>query len=310
MSRTLPPRQCFTLLEAAINYYERHIGDYLKDTAHLSLLEHGVYARLLDVYYTREGGIPDREAARLIGARSKDEREALAAVLEEFFTLVDGVHVQDRCEREVARFQDKQRKAKASADARWSKAPEQSERNANADANASPDAMRTHTEGNAPRARPQTPDTKHQTPEDRGPRQSATGAPDPVEIVGDAKPTRAGELCRLMKAEGIQATNPGHPDLLALIAAGVTDDEIRGAARGAAGKGDPFAYALAALTKQRQRAAATTLHAGPLPPTETAYQRSQRERMQQVVPSIAAKAPGAINPNPMEVLDGLIKRIG
>jgi hypothetical protein len=138
----------------------------------------------------------------------------------------------------------------------------------------------------------------------------AGAGPDLAEIVGDAKPTRAGELCRLMKAEGIQATNPGHPDLLALIAAGVTDDEVRGAARGANGKGDPFAYALAALTKQRQRAAAVQLHAGPLPPTETAYQRSQRERMQQVVPNIAAKAPGAINPNPMEVLDGLIKRIG
>ena len=163
-----------------MNYYERHIGDYLKDTAHLSLLEHGVYARLLDVYYTREGGIPDREAARLIGARSKDEREALAAVLEEFFTLVDGVHVQDRCEREVARFQDKQRKAKASADARWSKAPEQSERNANADANASPDAMRTHTEGNAPRARPQTPDTRHQAPEEKKTPHTPQGVAEPA----------------------------------------------------------------------------------------------------------------------------------
>ena len=46
-----------------MNYYKRHIGDYLKDTAHLSLLEHGVYARLLDVYYTRETAIPDDQAA-------------------------------------------------------------------------------------------------------------------------------------------------------------------------------------------------------------------------------------------------------
>ena len=34
-----------------MNYHKRHIGDYLKDTAHLSLLEH-VYARLLDVRTT------------------------------------------------------------------------------------------------------------------------------------------------------------------------------------------------------------------------------------------------------------------
>lgn len=147
-----------------MNYVERHIGDYLKDTAHLSLLEHGVYTRLMDVYYTREGAIPEADAARLIGARSKDERAALKAVLAEFFTLVDGAHRQDRCEREIARFQDKQRKAKASAEARWAKPETQTEGNANASANASPDAMRTHTEGNAPRARPQSPVTSHQSP--------------------------------------------------------------------------------------------------------------------------------------------------
>ena len=84
-----------------VNFYKRHIGDYLKDTAHLSLLEHGVYTRLLDVYYTRESGIPDDQASRLIGARSKDECAALKIVLGEFFKLVDGMWMQDRCEREI-----------------------------------------------------------------------------------------------------------------------------------------------------------------------------------------------------------------
>ena len=144
-----------------MNYFEKHIGDYLKDTSHLSLLEHGVYNRLFDVYYTREGGIPDDQAARLIGARSKDERAALTSVLAEFFTLVDGVWTQVRCDAEIDRFKDKQRKAKASADARWAHI----ERNANA----SPNAMRTHSEGNAPRARPQTPDTRHQEEKENPP---------------------------------------------------------------------------------------------------------------------------------------------
>ncbi len=141
-----------------MNYYERHIGDYLKDTAHLSLLEHGVYTRLMDVYYTREGAIPAAEVARLVGARSKDEREALQAVLGEFFQLADGAHTQARCDREIARFKDKQAKAKRSADARWAKPEAHTEGNADA----SPDAMRTHSEGNAPRARPQSPDTSNQ----------------------------------------------------------------------------------------------------------------------------------------------------
>lgn len=83
------------------NWYKRHIGDYMKDAGHLSLLEHGVYSRLLDVYYSREAPIPDDQAARLIGARSKEEREALAYVLQEFFTLVDGAWQQARCGREL-----------------------------------------------------------------------------------------------------------------------------------------------------------------------------------------------------------------
>jgi uncharacterized protein YdaU (DUF1376 family) len=165
-----------------VNYYERHIGDYLKDTAHLSLLEHGVYTRLLDVYYTRETGIPDDQAARLVGARSKEEREALRAVLAEYFVLADGMHTQARSDREIARFQDKQRKAKAAADARWS----ESGRNANAFPSADAKPMRTHTERNATRARPQSPDTKPQTPNPEHSVPDGTGAgapPAPADVI-------------------------------------------------------------------------------------------------------------------------------
>lgn len=138
-----------------MNYYERHIGDYLKDTAHLSLLEHGVYTRLLDVYYTREGSLPDDQVARLVGARGKDELKALRAVLEEFFIDTPAGWTQARCDREIARYQDKQNKARRSADARWNAQRSLSDGNANA----STDAMRTHSEGNAPSN--QTPDTRH-----------------------------------------------------------------------------------------------------------------------------------------------------
>ncbi|WP_353233351.1 DUF1376 domain-containing protein [Diaphorobacter ruginosibacter] len=161
-----------------MNYYERHIGDYLKDTAHLSLLEHGVYTRLMDVYYTREAAIPDDQAARLVGARSIEEREALQVVLEEFFTRSEQGWVQQRCEREIERYLDKQTKAKRSASARWGAKPSQSEGNADASAGdmrtqceriptAYTDDEPTHSERNAngmhraPVPRLQSPDTNH-----------------------------------------------------------------------------------------------------------------------------------------------------
>ncbi len=90
-----------------MNYYARHIGDYLKDTCHLSLLEHGIYCRLMDVYYSREGGLPQTDVARFIGVRSKDERAALDVVLQDFFVLQDGIYTHARCEREIARYQQK-----------------------------------------------------------------------------------------------------------------------------------------------------------------------------------------------------------
>jgi len=90
-----------------LNYYKRHIGDYMKDASHLTLLEHGVYTRLMDVYYTRESGIPVDQAARLVGARSKDELAALAQVVGEFFTVVDGCYTQSRCARVIAEMLDK-----------------------------------------------------------------------------------------------------------------------------------------------------------------------------------------------------------
>lgn len=79
---------------------------------------------------------------RLVGARSEEERAAVAEVLREFFTLEDGAWRHGRCDEELAKYQDKQRKAKASADARWGKDKQQTEGNAN--------AMRPHSEGTAP----------------------------------------------------------------------------------------------------------------------------------------------------------------
>lgn len=89
-----------------MNYYEHHLGDYAKDTAHLSMIEHGAYRILLDVYYTREVPLPtDRRACyKLARAQSKEERAAVDYVLEEFFfEQSDGFH-NDRCDAEIAGY--------------------------------------------------------------------------------------------------------------------------------------------------------------------------------------------------------------
>lgn len=90
-----------------MNYYERHLGDYAKDTGHLTMLEHGAYSLLLDRYYGTEQGIPADQAHRIARARSPAEKEAVDTVLAEFFTLVDGVWTKPRVEEEIAKAQKK-----------------------------------------------------------------------------------------------------------------------------------------------------------------------------------------------------------
>ena len=90
-----------------MNYYNRHIGDYAKDAGHLTLLEDGIYGRLMDAYYAREGPLPDAEVERLVRARTPVERKACRSVLAEFFALTDGHWSHKRCNREISYYRKK-----------------------------------------------------------------------------------------------------------------------------------------------------------------------------------------------------------
>lgn len=68
-------------------------------------------------------------------------------------------------------------------------------------------------------------------------------------------PSAAGKACLVLKKSGLQDVNPGHPELLELLAGGCTEAELAGAAVVAVGKGKGFAYALGVLRGQRGEAA-------------------------------------------------------
>lgn len=100
-----------------MNYFPFHVGDYTAHTAHLEPMEDLAYRRMLDQYYLRESALPVEPAdvARLI--RLRGNVAEVTAVLQEFFTLTDGGWISARCDEEILRMQDKQTKAKASAEA-------------------------------------------------------------------------------------------------------------------------------------------------------------------------------------------------
>lgn len=92
-----------------MNYYKFNVGDYSAATRHLSMLEHGAYRLLLDVYYTTEKPLPAdlKAAARKAGARSKDEVAAVETVLGEFFHLTADGWVNNRCAVEIESYKAK-----------------------------------------------------------------------------------------------------------------------------------------------------------------------------------------------------------
>lgn len=86
-----------------MNYYKRHLGDYARDTGHLTALEHGIYTLLLDWYYVNECPIPFEKAVRI--ARGNPEQTQM--VLEEFFKMGENGWIHSRADREIQEYRAK-----------------------------------------------------------------------------------------------------------------------------------------------------------------------------------------------------------
>src|SRR5262245_40404887 len=130
-----------------MNFYKRYLGDYMRDTAHLSLLEHGVYTVLLDIMYATGKPLPAslKELAVLSRARLKHERRALLRIANEFFPVNgDGFRHNKRADKEIAKGLELSEKQREHANKRWGKNPP-----AKAHADAMPRHMRRQSRGNA-----------------------------------------------------------------------------------------------------------------------------------------------------------------
>ena len=125
-----------------MNFYYRHIGDYLKHTGHLSLTEHGVLNLLLDRFYGTEKPITRQEAFGLCRPGTKAERQAVESVLTEFFIETKSGYVNRRAVREIEKYQEKSEKAKQAIRTRWDKKAAENQQKADAD------VIRTYNERN------------------------------------------------------------------------------------------------------------------------------------------------------------------
>jgi len=89
-----------------MHYYQFNIGDYRRDTQHLTMLEHGAYRQLLDWIYLDEKPIPRETDVvfRRLCARTDEDKEAVIVVLNELFELTENGYIQSRCMNEIEVF--------------------------------------------------------------------------------------------------------------------------------------------------------------------------------------------------------------
>ncbi|PUE09012.1 hypothetical protein B9Z51_08765 [Limnohabitans sp. T6-5] len=263
-----------------MNYYEHHLGDYVRDTAHLSMVEDGAYRRLIDAYYTREKPLPAdlKDVCRLARAITKPERDAVKVVLEEFFSQCPDGWRHKRCDAEISRYQDKQPGAQAKRENDKERQRRSRERRkllfetlrqngftASWDAPTEQLQAMVSRISSTPVTQPvtrdntanQTPDTSNQTPDIKDTHSSTiVGAsqadpPDPPRPV-----SKTTAVCYAMRSAGMPSVNPSHPDLASLLERGAEISMFEHAARQAVEKGKTFAYAIGIVKGQLQDAQA------------------------------------------------------
>jgi len=219
-----------------MNYYEKHLGDYARSTAHLSLLEHGIYNILLDWYYVTEKGIPKNSAHRIARAKTRQEIRAVDAVLAEFFTLVDDVFINHRAEGEVAKALSRIKAAQENG-----KRGGRPKKNPKGAENQPPGFPVGFENGTQPKTH-QTPDSTLRSPDTN--KQTYANNSSHHEL--------ASRVCVELREMGLMHVNSQHSDLLMLIGNGVDVQEFISAGAIAIQKNKSFAYALGIVKSRIQ----------------------------------------------------------
>jgi uncharacterized protein YdaU (DUF1376 family) len=274
-----------------VNFFKLYIGDYQRDTAHLSVTEHGAYLLMLQHYYATEKPLPVGKALhRMLRAQDKAEREAIDNIAGQFWRTTDAGLVNDRADAEIG---------KASAQADTNRGIAQAREAARKAARQRHESSTNRATDGEPN---QTPDTRHQ---DKSAEDFGSPSPPAPDLEGHS-PTAAGLACRAMRAAGMPDVNPGDPRLLALLEQGATQAELSSVAEEGAKRGKGFAWALATLVGRRSDAAAIALAA---PPPSTVAS-AEPVKTAALLAEMAQRASDAMSPESQQARRAALAKLG
>ena len=242
-------------------FYKRMIGDIQAKTGHLTLAEFGAYDRLLDHYYSTERGIPEDRVYGIARAVSKEDRKAVDFVIAEFFTLgSDGLYRQGKTEEMIAEAQPKILAARTNGGkgGRPKKQKTETQQKPSGLLNENPNETQdlTKTGVNRKASQSQSENISKEVTlsnSDGSARDSENLSPTP-------KPEPA-RVVAVLAQNGIPDVSPSHPEVLALIAKGITPEVFEAAAKKSVNATNRFAYVLTVVKSTLQSAA--EIQAGP-----------------------------------------------
>lgn len=107
--------------------YQHNIGNYDDATRGFSLIQHGAYLRLIQLYYKSVGRLPSdiKLLCRMLSCQSKAERDAVAyAVAEKFTVGEDGFLRNSGAENELQRITKVSEENRRKANIKWLKEKE------------------------------------------------------------------------------------------------------------------------------------------------------------------------------------------
>ncbi len=268
-----------------MKHYPHHIGDFDKSTRHLTRLERSIYRDLMDLYYDTELPISSdlKFVCRKIIARSDEEIAVVEQTLKEFFVETPKGWYHDRCEVEIATYKaNNSQKAQAGKASAASKVARRNEALKETPTDDEHPLISVETPLNSRCGAVETPLNGTSTNQNQNQNQNQEHThsaevlnngekPENVCVsekpvfddLGDVLPANPDELpdapitpsmvsavCMAMKATGIGAVNPSHPDLRVLLAQGADLGLFVSAAGDAVKKGKGFAYALGIVRGQ------------------------------------------------------------
>lgn len=91
-----------------MHHYPHYIKAFKAATAHLTRVERSLYREAIDLYYDLERPWPADDFsgwAHKLQARTEDEKAALESVQREFFPVIDGAFRNERCDKEILKYQ-------------------------------------------------------------------------------------------------------------------------------------------------------------------------------------------------------------